>query len=108
MTGRQFSLGISGSPLGQLLAMVVMGVVLIGAVLIGSFVLVALLGLFAVGYSIFWVRSWWRWRMARGRGPAAGGPEHEPARGVRFIEGEYEVIEVDADAEAARRPSGGQ
>jgi hypothetical protein len=105
MTGRQFSLGISGTPLGQLLAMVVMGVVLVGAVLIGSFVLVALLGLFAVGYSIFWVRSWWRWRMARGRAPS--GPEHDPARGVRFIEGEYEVID-DAETDAARRPSGGQ
>jgi hypothetical protein len=106
MTGRQFSLGISGSPLGQLLAMVVMGVVLVGAVLIGSFVLVALLGLFAIGYAIFWVRSWWRWRVSRGRGPS--GAEHDPARGVRFIEGEYEVIEVDADADVARRPSGGQ
>jgi hypothetical protein len=106
MTGRQFSSSISGTPLGQLLATVVMAAVLIGAVLIGSFVLVALLGLFAIGYSIFWVRSWWRWRMARGRGPS--GPEHDPARGVRFIEGEYEVIDDDAEADAARRPSGGQ
>lgn len=102
MTGRQFTFGISGSPLGQFLGLLLMGAVLVGAVLIGSFVLVALLGLFAVGYAIFWVRSWWRWRVARGRGPSA---DHDPARGVRFIEGEYEVIEADADA--ARRRSGG-
>jgi hypothetical protein len=106
MTGRQFSLGISGTPLGQLLAMAVMGVVLIGAVLLGSFLLIGLLGFFAIGYSIFWIRSWWRWRISRGRGPR--GPEHDPARGVRFIEGEYEVIEADAEADVARRPSGGQ
>lgn len=105
MTGRQFSLGISGTPLGQLLAMVVMSVVLVGAVLVGSFLLVGLLGLFAIGYAMFWIRSWWRWRVSLGRGPYRGGPEHDPARGVRFIEGEYEVIEADADA-VPRRPGG--
>ena len=102
MTGRQFTFGISGTPLGQALAIFVMGAVLVGAVLIGSFVLVALLGIFAVGYAVFWARSWWRWRVTRGRGTSA---DHDPARGVRFIEGEYEVIEADADA-ARRRPGG--
>lgn len=104
-TGRQYTFGISGHPLGQFLGLIVMGAVLVGAVLIGSFVLVALLGLFAIGYAVFSVRSWLRWRFARGRGPSGGGPEPGPAKGMRYIEGEYEVIEADADA-ARRRPGG--
>ncbi len=103
-TGRQFSFGISGHPLAQFLAMILMGVVLVGAVLIGSVVIAALLGLFALGYAVFWVRAWWRWRMQGGRGPA-GAAQPGRAQHVGYIEGEYEVIEADVDA-ARRRPGG--
>jgi hypothetical protein len=101
MTGRQFSFGVSGHPLAQLLAMLVMGVVLVAAVVMGAFVLMVLLGLFVIGYIAFWIRAWWRSRRSGGRGPFGKGPG--PAKGIRYIEGEYEVIEADADA--ARRRS---
>ena len=104
MAARLSSFQLSGSPIGQFLAMVVMGVVLVGAVILGGVVFLALLGIFVVGYSIFWARAWWRWRMARGRGPTDPGSTPGPAKGIRYIEGEYEV--VDADADAARRGSG--
>jgi hypothetical protein len=104
MTGSsQSAFHLSGHPVGQLLAMLVMGVVLVGAVIMGAFVVVGLAALFAIGYAVFWVRAWWRWRRLRG-GPPSGGPEPRPAKGIRYLEGEYEVVEADADA--ARRRSG--
>ncbi len=38
--------------------------------------------LFAVGYAIFWVRSWWRWRVARGRGRPPADPDRRARRAV--------------------------
>jgi hypothetical protein len=104
MAARLSSYTVSGSPIGQFLAMLVMGIVLVGAVFMGAVVFLALLGIFAVGYSIFWVRAWWGRRMARGRGPSGPGSTPGPAKGARYIEAEYEIIEADADA--ARRESG--
>jgi hypothetical protein len=107
MNGRQIPFGIPSHPVAQFLAMIVMGVVLVGALVMGAFVLVALLGLFVIGYIVFAVRAWWRRRTSGGRGPSdgvGGEPQSGPAKGVRYIEGEYEVISADADAE--RRGSG--
>jgi hypothetical protein len=104
MTGRLSSFSISGHPVGQFLAMIVMGIVLVAAVFMGAVVFLFLLGLFAIGYSAFWLRAWWRWRTARNRGPSDGGPAPDSAKGIGYIEGEYEVVEADADA--ARRGSG--
>jgi hypothetical protein len=104
MTGRSSSFRISGHPIGQFLAMIVMGVVLVGAVFMGAVVFLFLLGVFVIGYSAFWLRAWWRWRTLRGRGPSDGAPERDPATRIGFIEGEYEVVKADADA--ARRGSG--
>lgn len=106
MAARLSPFNLSGSPLGQFLAMIIMGVVLVGAVILGGFVLLALFGIFVVGYAIFWVRAWWRWRMARGRGPSDPGAAPGPAKGVRYIEAEYQVVDAHADADAARRGSG--
>jgi hypothetical protein len=104
MTGRLSSFSISGHPVGQFLAMIVMGVVLVGAVLMGAVVFLFLLGLFVIGYSAFWLRAWWRWRTARNRGPSDSGPEPGAAKDIGYLEGEYEIVEADADA--ARRGSG--
>ncbi len=106
MNGRLFSFSISGHPVGQFLAMIVMCIVLVGAVFMGAIAFLFLLGLFVIGYSAFSLRAWWRWRMSRNRGPSDGGPAPGPAKGIRYIEGEYEVVEADADADAARRGSG--
>ena len=104
MNGRQFTFGTSGRPLAQFLATIVMGAVLVTAVLMGAFVLLVLLGVFVIGYLAFKIRTWWRSRTSPPQGPFGSGPEPGPAKGVRYIDGEYEVIETDADA--ARRHSG--
>ena len=103
MNGRQFTFGTSGRPLAQFLATIVMGVVLVTAVLMGAFVLLVLLGVFVIGYLAFRIRTWWRLRTLPPQGPFGSGPEPGPAKGIRYIDGEYEVIEADADA--ARRHS---
>jgi hypothetical protein len=104
MSGRSFSFGNSGHPLAQALSLVVLGVVLVGAVIMGVFVLMALLGLGVLGFLGYKLRGWWLNRGAGsspdGRGPGPG----RPAKGIRYIEGEYEVLDADADAE--RRRSG--
>jgi hypothetical protein len=102
MSGRLFS--ISGHPVGQFLAMIVMCVVLVCAVFIGAFSFLFFLGLLVIGYSAFWLRACWRWRTGRNRGPSDSGSATGPAKGIGVIEGEYEVVEADADA--ARRGSG--
>ena len=107
MSGRSFSFGNSGNPLAQALSVLVLLVVLVGAVIMGAFVLMALLGLGVLGFLGYKLRGWWlRWRAAgRGRGPDGRGPgPGRPAKGIRYIEGEYEVIDAEADAE--RRRSG--
>jgi hypothetical protein len=103
MTGRQPAFGISGHPVAQFLSMVVLGVVLVGALIMGAFAFLALLAVFAVAYAVLRVRAWWRGRTRRG-GPFDGGSGPGPAKGARYIEGEFEVIEADADA--TRRNSG--
>jgi len=102
MNGRHFSFGTSGNPLVQVLSLVVFGVVLVGAVIMGAVVLAALVGLAIIAYLVLKVRAWWLRRHPRG--PGSNGGPGGPAKGVRYIEGEYEV--VDADADAARRRSG--
>ena len=103
MNGRPFSFGSSGNPLVQILSLLVFGVVIVGAVIMGAFVLLAFLGVAAIGFIVFAIRGWWLRRKLRGRGPEDGGPGR-PAKGGRYIEGEYKVIDADADAE--RRRSG--
>ena len=103
MNGRQFTLGISGRPLAQFLAMIVMGVVLVAAVVMGAFVLLTLLGLFVIAYLVLKTRAWWRSRRPGGRRPF--GPESGPEKGIRYIDAEFEVVKP-ADADAARRRLG--
>jgi hypothetical protein len=105
MNGRQFSFGISGHPLAQILAAIVMGVVLVAAVFMGAFLLIALLGLAVIGYVVFGVRAWWhsRSRTPGGRRPSGRGPGPGPAKAIRYIEGEFEVVEADSDAARRRR-----
>jgi len=103
MNGRQFSFGTSGNPLVQILSMLVFGVLVIGAVIMGAFVLLAFLGLAAVAVVVFAIRGWWLRRKLRGSDPFGGEPG--PAKSVPYIEGEYKVIDADADARR-RRPGG--
>jgi hypothetical protein len=104
MNGRSFSFGNSRNPLAQALSLLVLAVVLVGAVIMGAFVLLAFLGLAVIAFLGFKVRAWWLRRQGGGRGPGDGGAgPGRPAKGIRYIEGEYEVI--DADAEAERRRS---
>jgi hypothetical protein len=101
MNGRQFTFGSQGNPLVQILSLVVFGIVVVGAVIMGAFVLLAFVGFAAVAVLVFAIRSWWLKRKLRGGGdPFDDGPK--PAKGVRFIEGEYEVVDADADAKRRR------
>jgi hypothetical protein len=104
MNGRQFTLGISGRPLAQFFAMIVMGVVLVAAVVMGAFVLMALLGLFVIAYLVLKARSWWRTYKPGGRGPFRNGPGpgSGAAKGIRYIDAEFEIVKTDANA--GRRP----
>lgn len=102
MKSRSFSFGNSGNPLAQALAVLVLAVVVVGAVIMGAFVLMALLGLSILGFLGYSLRGWWLGRRAR-RGPDGQDPgPGRPAKGIRYIEGEYEVIDADADAERRR------
>lgn len=100
MNGRYLPFGNSGNPLAQIASLLVLGAVLAVAVIMGAFVLMAIVGLAAIAFLGFSIRGWWLRRKFGGRGPTGGGPGR-PAKGIRYIEGEYEV--VDADAEAKRR-----
>jgi len=73
--------------------MLVFAVVLVGAVILGAFVLAVVLGLAVIAFIGFKVRAWWLRRGPPGSGPGPGGP----AKGIRYIEGEYEVIDTDAE-----------
>jgi len=106
MNGRHFFLGNSrapGNPIAQALSLLVFAVLLVGAVFMGAIVLATLVGLAVIAYLALRVRAWWLGRKPRGRGPNGGGGPG-PAKGIRYIEGEYEVISADADA--SRRRSG--
>jgi hypothetical protein len=103
MQGRQLGFNASGNPLIQIVSLLALGIVIVGAVIMGAFVLLAFLGVAAVGFIVLAVRGWWLRRKLRGGGPRGDGPGR-PAKGVRYIEGEYEVLDADADAE--RRRSG--
>jgi hypothetical protein len=103
MNGRFLSFG-SGNPLAQALSLLVFAMVLIGAVIMGAVVLAALVGLALVAFAVFKVRSWWVRRGPRGGpggGPGPGGPGRS-AKGIRYIEAEYEVVDADAEAERGR------
>jgi hypothetical protein len=107
MNGRYLPFGNSGNPLAQILSLVVFGVLLVGAVIMGAFVLLTLLGVAFIGFLAFSIRIWWLRRKHGGRGPngpSSGGPGG-PAEGIRYIEGEYEVVDADSDADAERRRS---
>ena len=101
MDGRQLGFNASGNPIAQVLSVLALGVVIVGAVIMGAFVLLAFLGVAAIGFIVFAIRVWWLRRKLRGRGPDSGGPGR-PAKGIRYIEGEYEVVDADADAERRR------
>lgn len=103
MEGRQLGFNASGNPLIHILSLLALGVVIVGAVIMGAFVLLAFLGLAVIGFAVFAVRGWWLRRKGRGGGPQGGGPGR-PAKGVGYIEGEYEVLDADAE----RRRSGKQ
>jgi hypothetical protein len=103
MNGRSFSFGNSGNPLVQALGLLVFALVLVGAVVMGAFVLMAILGLAVIAFVGFKVRAWWLRRRRPGGGPGGDGSgPGRPAKGIRYIEAEYEVIDSDA-AERRRR-----
>ena len=104
MNGRQSAFRVSGHPVAQLLSMLILGVFLVGALIMGAFAFVALLALFAVGYAVFSARAWWRRLKLRGGQPLSGVAEPGSAKTAGYIEGEYEVVEAEADA--GRRNSG--
>ena len=93
MNGRSFSFGNSGHPLVQALWLLVFAVVLVGVFILGAFVLAVVLGLAVIAFIGFKLRAWWLRRGPPGSGPGPGGP----AEGIRYIEGEYEVIDTDAE-----------
>jgi hypothetical protein len=98
MNGRSFSFGGSGNPLVQALTLVVLALVLVGAVILGAFILAAILGLGVIAFVGFKLRAWWL-----RRGPPSGGSgPGRPAQDLPYIEGQYEVIDTDAE----RRRSG--
>lgn len=102
MDGRFFPFGNSPNrpnPLVQALWLVLGVAVLVGLVLIGTIVLLAVVGLAVIAFLGFKLRAWWLRRGPPGGGPGPGGGR---AKGVRYIEGEYEVIDSDAE----RRRSG--
>lgn len=103
MNSRSFPFGRPGNPLVQVLSLLVFGVVLVGAFIMGAFVLAALVGLAVIAFVVLKLRAWWLRGRSGGRGPS-GEPGPGPAKGIRYIEGEYEVIDADSDAE--RRRSG--
>jgi uncharacterized membrane protein len=106
MDGRQFSFRTSGNPFAQVLSLLVLGAVVAGAVIIGSVVLLAFLGLAVIGVVVLSIRGWWLRRKLGDGGSSGGPPGPGPAKGIRYIEGEYEII--DADADARRRRARGQ
>ena len=107
MNGRHFSFGKPGNPLAQFLSLLVFGVVLVGAVhhgrvrahgaaRPGGHRLPRVHGPRLVGCDAI--------RAAAGRTAGQGPPG--PAKGIRYIDGEYEVIDADADAERRRSGEG--
>src|SRR5262245_19494688 len=103
MNGRFLPFGNSRNPLAQALSLAVLAVVLVGAVIMGAFVLMAVMGFAVIALLGFSLRNWWLRRQGRGRGPHDGGGSGPgPAKGSRYIEGDYEVIDTDADAERRR------
>jgi hypothetical protein len=88
------------NPIAQSLALAVLGVALVGALVLGAVVFAVLFGVFVAGYLVSLAHAWWRLRRIRRRAAYVDGPEP-----VGFIEGDFEVVEVTADA--ARRGSGG-
>lgn len=107
MNGRFLSFGgNSSNPLAQALSVLVFAVILAGAVIMGMFVLAALVGLAVIAFAAFKLRAWWLRRGPRGGG--SGGGPGRPAKGIRYIEGEYEVVDADAERRrAADRRRGG-
>ena len=103
MNGRYLPFGSSGNPLAQIVSMLVLGVVLVGAVIMGAFVLMAVVGLAAIAFVAFSIRVWWlRRKLGRREGPNGGGGAGRRETSIRYIEGEYEVIDPDAEAERRR------
>jgi len=95
MNGRSFSFGNSGNPLVQALWLLVFGLALVGFFIVGAFVLMAIVGLAVIAFTIFKVRGWWLARRSRGGPPGGGSGPTGPAKGIRYIEAEYEVIDSD-------------
>ena len=102
MNGRYLPFGSSGNPLAQIVSLLVLGVVLVGAVIMGAFVLMAVVGFAAIAFLAFSIRLWWLRRKHGRRGGPNGGGVGQRESGIRYIEGEYEVIDPDAGAERKR------
>src|SRR5690348_15399227 len=96
MDGRFLPFGNSThrpNPLVQALGVVLVAAAPVGAVLLGTLVVLAVVGLAAIAFLGFKVRAWWRRRGPPGGGSGPG----RPAKGVGYIEGEYEVIDSDTE-----------
>jgi hypothetical protein len=101
MNGRSFSFGNSGNPLVQALWLLVFALALAGVFIVGAFVLMAIVGLAVITFLGFQLRGWWLRRRSGGGPPGGGSGPGGPAKGIRYIEAEYEVI--DSDASERRR-----
>jgi hypothetical protein len=105
MTPRQFSFGVSGNPIAQVLSVLVFGLLLIGALIMGAVVLAVLFGIAIIAGAVLAVRLWWLRRKLRAAGAFDPAPESPPD--TRLIEGEYTVVEKSATREThgqSKRP----
>jgi hypothetical protein len=105
MTDRQYTFGVSGNPIVQILGLIGFGVILIGAILMGTVILAAIIGLVMIGAIAFALRIWWlRWKLRRAAARGEGGREGE-ARDTRVIEVEYRVLDERElrDKDSSRR-----
>lgn len=102
MNGRYLPFGNAGNPLVQIVSTLVLGVVLAAAIIMGAFVLMAIVGFAAIAFLAFSIRVWWLRRKYGRRGPPSGGGAGPTAKGIRYIDVEYEVVDEDADAERGR------
>jgi hypothetical protein len=92
------------NPIARSLALAVLGIALAAAAIMGAVVFAVLLGVFLIGYLFSLANAWLRKRRVHRRFASLEQP-HPPTATVAEIEGDYEIVEVAADA-APRGPGG--
>ena len=92
------------NPIARSLALAVLGVALVVAAIMGAVVFAVLLAVFVIGYLFSLANAWLRKYRIRRRIAGLERPQPSTAQ-VEVVEGEYEIVEVAADA-APRGPGG--